>query len=133
MNRVQETLKGLILIAATLVATEWVHYRLGEPTMWSLLNPQSSRYALLGPDDSELFSVTEGDFQTYLRVLERMQGDHGLSIEEALAPEHLSLERFRDLEQRVQRNDILVERTRENLRRKAQSLWDSRTAALEQG
>jgi hypothetical protein len=120
----------LILVSATALVTEWIHYRLGEPTVWRLLqSPTAQQTISIGSDDNPS-SVTESEFEIYLRVLESMQADRSLSIEHAVETEHLTVESFRDIEQRVQKNDVLVERTRDGLRKKAETLWDSRRATL---
>ena len=111
---------------------EWVHYRLGEPTMWHLLKPMPSEDSM-SISDFDPNNVTESQFETYVRVLEAMQADPSLSIDRAVEDEHLPLSRFRQIEQQLQRNDTLVERARDLLRRKAETLWDSRRARLSRG
>ncbi len=132
MSRFESTLRALILVSATALVIEWVHYRLGEPTMWRLLRSTPSGDSISLSPDFDPSSVTEAEFETYIRILESMQGARSLSIEQAVEAEQLSLSRFRQIEQRVQKNDVLVGRARELLRKKAESLWDSRRATLSQ-
>jgi hypothetical protein len=133
-HRIESVLAALILVTATVLTTEWIHHRIGNETLWAIFRPDSKRpFRELEGDEGGFGSVTEADFERYLGVLERMQENHGLSIEEAVTSRELTLSRFRDIEQRVQRNDVLVERAREHLRKQAESLWDSRRAALAQG
>ena len=135
MNRLQEWIRIGVLVLVTFCATEWVHYRLGaSPLLQRMLGSawpfdnELSRAAHGGPE-----SVTENQFQAYVRILEAMQADRSLSIETAVASEHISLGDFRDLEQRIQRNEVLIDRTRHLLREKAESLWNARGAPLEHG
>lgn len=133
MSGVERTLRALIIISATVFVTEWIHYSLGEPTVLRLVRPETAEDDAGAAADAAAASVTESEFQSYLQVLEAMQADHALPIEKAVAAAHQTISHFRDIEQRVQRNDVLVERTREMLRKKAQSLFDSRRAAVGHG
>ena len=126
MNRLSRILRPLFLIAATVVATEWLHQRFGSPHDRGLPELDSLSDLIGAPPDA----VTEAEFERYTRVLEGMQADHTLSVEHAAERESVTLEQFRELERRVQRNDALVERVREALKRKAENLWDSRHAEL---
>jgi hypothetical protein len=58
-----------------------------------------------------------------------MQANPTLSIEDAVDAEHSTLDKFRELEQRVQRNEVLVDRARHTLRERAESLWNARGVA----
>jgi hypothetical protein len=133
MSRLDAFLSALLLVVATFFFTEWLHYRLDAPPLFQvLLGPRGGEEgAGAGARDPD--SVTESEFQTYLRVLEAMQANRSLSIEDAVGAERMPLERFRDLEQRVQRNDGLIDRARHILREKAETLWKSVGAPLEHG
>jgi hypothetical protein len=134
MSRFDFVLAIAVVAVVTFVTTEWIHYRLGNPPVFEvLLGPAGAGdpNATGKLHDSE--NVTESEFQTYLHVLEAMQSDRSLSIEDAVASEHINLDAFRTLEQRVQRNDGLIDRARHILRDKAESLWNSRGAPLEHG
>jgi hypothetical protein len=133
MKRTESVIGSLLLVAATVLAVESLHYRLGEPTLWSLFGSRRPSLERLSEQEERDGSVTESEFERYLDVLERMQADHSLPIEQAAESAGLTLQQFRDIEQRVQRNEVLVERTRERLRQKAESLWDSRRAKLGSG
>jgi hypothetical protein len=129
MSRLEGLLRGLILISATFLVTEWVHYRAGTPPIFQLwLGPRvdSEAAATLKAHDPD--SVTEGEFQTYLHVLESMQANPTLSIEDAVDAEHVTLGKFRELEQRVQRNEVMIDRARHTLRERAETLWNARGA-----
>lgn len=59
--------------------------------------------------------VTDEELEVYIDVYRAMQSDHGLNIEEVLAPRSITLAEFRDLERRVQNDSGKVERVREAL------------------
>jgi hypothetical protein len=123
MSRLDGVLRVLIVVVATFLLTEWVHYRLGAPPIFQFL--------LGGVGDSEVArghdpnAVTESEFQTYLHVLEAMQANRSLSIDDAVEAAHLPLEKFREIEQRVQRNEVLIDRIRSALRERAETIWKS--------
>jgi hypothetical protein len=70
--------------------------------------------------------VTESDLEMYIDVYGRMQADHGLSIEDVLVEQGITLEEFRDLERRVQADQRMVDRVRLALlnQAKARSAWN---------
>ena len=92
LQRLDGVLRVLIVVVATFLLTEWVHYRLGTPPVFQFL--------LGGVGDSEVArghdpnAVTESEFQTYLHVLEAMQTNRSLSIDDAVEAEHLPLEKI---------------------------------------
>ena len=131
MSRLESVFGALVLVSATILVTEWIHYRQGDTTLWSVVQPAPGLSS--APGDGLPAPVTEGEFEHYVAVLEHMQSNRDVTIDEATAREAISLEEFRDVEQRVQRSGILVERVRERLRQTAERLWDSRIATLEQG
>jgi len=134
MSRFDVVLGALLLVISTFFFTEWLHYRLDAPPVFEmLLGPRAPLDASSAAKGHDPDTVTESEFQTYLRVLEAMLADRSLSIEDAVGGEHIALEQFRELEQRVQRNDGLIDRARHILREKAESLWNSRGAPLEHG
>lgn len=126
MSRLSRVLRPLLLIVATVVATEWLHQRYGSARDPQLPALDSLSDLVASSSDA----VTEAEFERYTRVLEGMQADHTLSVEQAAERESVTVEQFREMERRVQRNDALVERVREALKRKAETLWDSRHAEL---
>jgi len=134
MSRVESFLRGLVLITATFFVTEWVHYRAGTPPIFQhWLGPQKDLDGSAALRNRDPDSVTEGEFQTYLEVLESMQANATLSIEDAVTAQHVTLSKFRELEQRVQRNDVLIDRARHTLRERAESLWNARGVARDHG
>lgn len=116
----------MLLVLVTITLTEWIHQRFVGARRNDL--PPIDSVSDIGIELGE--SVTESEFERYVRILESMQADHSLGVEPAAERESMKVEEFRDIERRVQRNDVLVERVRESLRRKAESVWDSRRAEL---
>ena len=134
MSRFDLVLAIAVVAMMTFVTTEWIHYRLGSPPVFEvLLGPAGTGDANATGKLHDSENVSESEFQTYLRVLEAMQSDRSLSIDDAVASEHIDLDAFRALEQRVQRNEGLIDRARHILREKAERLWNSRGAPLEHG
>ena len=73
--------------------------------------------------------VTDDDLNLYIAVYTAMQADHDLSIDQALAPHHVSVEEFRKIERRVQGEQRLVDKVRLALLNQAKSLntWGEQT------
>ena len=59
--------------------------------------------------------VKEAEVQLYIDVYTEMQKDHGLVLAKALESRGLSVEQFRNIEQKVQRQPRLVDRVRKSL------------------
>jgi hypothetical protein len=122
-SRFDGVLRVVIVVVATFLLTEWVHFRLGTPPIFQfLLGDVGDSEVARGHDPN---AVTESEFQTYLHVLEAMQANRSLSIDDAVEAAHLPLEKFRELEQRVQRNEALIDRIRNVLRERAETIWKS--------
>jgi hypothetical protein len=75
-----------------------------------VLRPQAEEV-----EDTEAPSVSEADLQLYIKVYGAMQDDHDLTIDNAIKPHQISLEEFRRLELRIQKQSRLVERVRQAL------------------
>jgi len=73
--------------------------------------------------------VTDDELKLYIAVYTAMQADHDLTIEQALAPHHVSVEKFRHIERRVQAEQRLVDKVRLALLNQAKSLntWGEQT------
>ncbi|MGH7804544.1 MAG: hypothetical protein ACREQJ_09355 [Candidatus Binatia bacterium] len=126
MKRLSRIFRPFLLVLVTVLATVWVHRRVDALRDRELPYVDSvSDIGIVSPD-----AVTESEFERYVHVLESMQADHSLGIDAAADREAMKVEEFRDIERRVQRSDLLVERLRESLKRKAESVWDSRRAQL---
>jgi hypothetical protein len=134
MTRRDSLIGAFVLVASTFLLTEWVHYRVGTPPIFQLIfGPGIDADGASATKNGDIDSVTESEFQTYLHVLEAMQSDRTLSIEDAVEAEHLPLATFRALEQRVQRNEVLIDRARHVLRERAETLWNERGAPRDHG
>lgn len=77
---------------------------------------------------AEPAGVTETELQLYIDVYATMQADHDLTIDSVLSSRGESLERFRNIEQRVQKEQRLVDRVRQSLHDQAKNR--SASAAL---
>ena len=94
---------GVLLVAAALYAF-----------------PQQSQEPA-AEEEAETVGVTESELTLYIDVYSAMQADHDLTIESALAARQVTLERFRNIEQRVQKEQRLVDRVRQALLDQAKS------------
>ena len=66
-------------------------------------------------EEEDAPKVTESELQVYIEVYTAMQADHGLALADALKPHDLSVEQFRNLERRIQREQRYVDRVRKAL------------------
>jgi hypothetical protein len=66
-------------------------------------------------DEEENPGVTESEIELYIEVYKAMQSNHALTIEEALKPHGVSLEKFRASERRIQKEQRYVDRVRKAL------------------
>ena len=67
-------------------------------------------------DDAEL---PPDKVEKYINVYKAMQRDHGLAVEQAAGAQGLSLEAFREIESKVERNELVRERVRQALASKS--------------
>jgi hypothetical protein len=72
-------------------------------------------------DQEETPGVTESEIELYIEVYKAMQSNHALTIEEALKPHGVSLEKFRATERRIQKEQRYVDRVRKALLEYARS------------
>jgi hypothetical protein len=59
--------------------------------------------------------VSASELQMYIDVYAEMQGDHAVTVDQALAQRSMALGEFRSLERRIQRQERLVRKVREAL------------------
>jgi hypothetical protein len=69
--------------------------------------------------DDEEKDVPTGQVDKYISVYEAMQKDHNLTVEQAASKQGLTVAQFRQLEDRIERDDTLRERVRKALRHAA--------------
>lgn len=67
-------------------------------------------------DDAE---VPPDKVEKYINVYKAMQRDHGLSVEQAAGSQGLTLEAFREIESKVERDDLVREHVRQALANKS--------------
>lgn len=72
-------------------------------------------------DDTDEPRVTPDQLAKYERVYEAMQRNHSLTVEQAAAQQGLTLAQFRDLENRIERNDDLRAQVRSDLKKAAET------------
>jgi hypothetical protein len=71
------------------------------------LRPQAQE-----PDENEADQVSPSELAMYIDVYTAMQADHDLTLETILAQKGVSLDQFRIIERRIQKNDRLVRKVR---------------------
>jgi hypothetical protein len=76
-----------------------------------------------GENDAD--QVSPAELQLYTDVYTAMQANHDLTLESILAQKGVSLEQFRNIERRVQKQDRLVRKVREALQAQAKSRADA--------
>jgi hypothetical protein len=69
--------------------------------------------------DDDDKDVPTSQVEKYISVYEAMQKDHGLTVEQAASKQGLTVAQFRQLEARIEANDMLRERVRKALRQAA--------------
>jgi hypothetical protein len=71
--------------------------------------------------ESEADQVSPGELNLYIEVYTAMQADHDLTLDGILAQKGTSLEQFRNIERRVQKQERLVRKVREALQAQAKA------------
>ena len=71
--------------------------------------------------ENEADQVSPSELNLYIEVYTAMQADHDLTLEGLLAQKGTSLEQFRNIERRVQKQDRLVRKVREALQAQAKA------------
>jgi hypothetical protein len=70
-------------------------------------------------DDSDENQVPATQVEKYIAVYKAMHRDRSLTVEQAAAQQGMTLTEFRDLENRVQRDDAAMEHVRDELQESA--------------
>jgi hypothetical protein len=78
------------------------------------------RLAQLGSSGDET-EVSPVDVEKYINVYKAMQKNHSLTVEQAASQQGLTVQGFRTLESRIERDDALRERVRKALRAPAEA------------
>jgi hypothetical protein len=71
-------------------------------------------------DDDDETEVSANEIEKYVSVYKAMQRNRSLTVEQAAAAQGLTLEQFRQLENRVQRDDAALQQARDELQAAAQ-------------
>jgi hypothetical protein len=66
-------------------------------------------------EEEESPGVSESEIERYIEVYKAMQANHALTIEEAVKPFNVTLEQFRAIERRIQKEQRYVDRVRKAL------------------
>jgi hypothetical protein len=66
-------------------------------------------------DDSDETEVPDDQIQKYVSVYKAMQRNRSLTVEQAASRQGLTLQQFRDLENRIQRDDAALQQARDEL------------------
>jgi DNA-binding transcriptional MerR regulator len=66
-------------------------------------------------DDADENEVSTADIQKYVSVYKAMQRNRSLTVEQAAAAQGLTTEQFRQLENRVERDDAALQQARDEL------------------
>ena len=71
-------------------------------------------------DDSANDEVSPDQVDKYVAVYQAMQHDRALTVDQATAQQHLTVEQFRAIEAKIERDGVLRERVRRDLLKSAQ-------------
>jgi hypothetical protein len=66
-------------------------------------------------DDTDENEVSTDEVEKYVSVYKAMQRDRSLTVDQAAAAQGLTIEQFRQLENRVQRDDAALQQARDEL------------------
>jgi hypothetical protein len=84
------------------------------------LRPQAQEAAQADADQ-----VSPSELNTYIDVYTAMQADHDLTLDGILAQKGVSMDQFRNIERRVQKQERLVRKVREALQAQAKVRTDA--------
>jgi hypothetical protein len=71
-------------------------------------------------EEQEANDVSPAQVEQYVKVYESMQRDRNLTVDQATARQHLTVDEFRGIEQKIERDGVLRERVRRELLKIAQ-------------
>ena len=75
--------------------------------------------------ENEADQVSASELALYIDVYTAMQADHDLTLDALLAQKGTSLDQFRNIERRVQKQDRLVRKVRDALQAQAKARTDA--------
>jgi hypothetical protein len=110
----------LALVLAAAVGGFWMA-RISTRVTSELSNsPLSGLQFSQDDDDSDSQEVAPAQVEKYVKVYQAMQRDRTLTVEQATAQQHLSVQEFRDIEGKIERDGVLRERVRRELLKTAE-------------
>jgi hypothetical protein len=116
MSRLSPT-SAAVFLSVVLVAFPAGQFR-SSPTTIAWAIPLHNLLAQ-GDDNGDDVEVSPGDVEKYVAVYQAMQRDRSLTIEQAVTQQGLTLQAFRTLESRVERDDAALQRARDELQASA--------------
>jgi hypothetical protein len=115
LARVVRTAAFLICAATLAAAAAGPTCAAAAPGPRALRGDSRIRLAQFGSGEDQP-NVAPGDVEKYVNVYKAMQANHTLTVQQAAARQGLTVNRFRTLEDRIERNDALRTRVRKELR-----------------
>jgi hypothetical protein len=128
MNQINQQLAGVRASAAMLAIIFGAIWTLSASSAWSAATPRPITRLAAEPsapsspsdsDDDDDKDVSTSQVDKYISVYESMQKDHNLTVDQAASKQGLTVEQFRDLENKIENDDSLRERVRKALREAA--------------
>jgi hypothetical protein len=111
-------IQGVVLLLLAIVGWRGAAFRASlrafADARWGVPNLPALAQEAADDEESE---VPPDQVEKYIAVYKAMQRDHNLKVEQAAAAQGLSLSAFRDIEERVERDDMIRDRVRQALRR----------------
>jgi hypothetical protein len=71
-------------------------------------------------EDSDTPEVPPAQVEEYVKVYQSMQRNRSLTVDQATAAQHMTVDQFRDIETRIEKDGVLRERVRRELLKTAQ-------------
>jgi len=83
---------------------------------YQYVNPNLNPTIIAQDDDDDQSEVSPSDVEKYVSVYKAMQRNRALTVEQAAAAQGMTVQAFRDLENRIERDDSAREQARDELR-----------------
>jgi hypothetical protein len=114
------------MIAAILAVSILATLSIAAAKYASLVSHRSSSETMLpetilaqDSDSSDEEAIPTDQVDKYIKVYSAMQKNHGLSVEQATSKEGLSVDQFRTLEDKIERNPVVHQRVLDALKASA--------------
>jgi hypothetical protein len=119
----------LLLAAVLLVIAAVAGFSLARRSTLALPEPLNAKpawdVAQDDDDESPADEVSPSQVDEYVNVYQAMQRDRTLTVEQATAQQHMTVQQFRDIEAKIERDGVLRERVRRELLKSAQKKSDA--------